>query len=189
MTRISIITITLGLTLTIIILALFKCCDLQRGSSWKGFLEVPGLFTAVVWSAPTIIHMSWYLWRRLHQNSVLALRLQHWMMPCTWQGGHFLTRCTVLSCSGRGLGQHALRFFNLDIVLPERCLGHPYPISLLTMSTWPRSEFLLYKIIWSKIYSKQTHFLASLVHWPADYKNYHYVYNVDCCFYQDIQLV
>lgn len=110
MTRISTITITLGLTLLTIILALFKCCDLQEGSSWKGFREVPGLFTAVVWSAPTAIHMSWYLWRRLHQNSVLALGLQHWMMPCTWQGGHFLTRCTALSCSGRGLGQHVLRF-------------------------------------------------------------------------------
>lgn len=51
------------------------------------------------------------------------------MMPCTWQGGHIITKCTVLSCTDRGLGQYALRFPNPEIVMPERSLGHSYPIS------------------------------------------------------------
>lgn len=60
MTGISTITITLGLTLLTIILALFKCCYLQKGSRRKGFREVPGLVTAVVWSAPTVVYRDIY---------------------------------------------------------------------------------------------------------------------------------
>ncbi len=37
--------------------------------------------------------------------------------------------------------------------------------------------------------NKQTHFLASPVHRPADYKNCRYAYSVGRCLFQDIQLV
>lgn len=69
-------------------------------------------------------------------------------MPCTWQGGHFITKCIALSCSDRGLVQYALRFSK---VLPECCSGHSYPISLFTTSAWPGSVFVLYKVTCQKV--------------------------------------
>lgn len=187
MTGISTITITLGLTLLTIIPALSNVVTCKKAQAEKDSLKYQDRLP--LWSDWRQLLYIWYLWRRLLWNSVLALGLQHWLMPCTWQGGHFLIKCTALSCSGRGLGLYALIYSQPRYRLARTLLGPLLSYLASHHSTWPRSEFHLYIIRWSKVCIKQTHFLASPVHWPANYKNCRYAYGVGRCLCQGIQLV